>query len=548
MNYPLNKLCKALLIGSAFTLSSLSFLAQAANVPSNIKLSEKQELIIANGPEISSMDPQHAEDIAAGNIIQQLYEGLVNQDLKGNLIPGVATSWETTDNKHFIFHLRKEAKWSNGVALTANDFVYSFQRLADPKTAASSSWFLALTTMKNAKDIIAGKKDKKTLGIKALDKHTLAIELENSIPYFPMMMAHTTMKPLYQPAIEKYGESWAHPDHIVSNGAYTLQSWVLNERVVLVRNKKYWNDKETVINKVSFLPIEDKISEMNRYLSDEVDITSSIPLDHFKQLKKNNPNDLKVSGELCSYYYQFNALKPPFDDVRVRKALSYIVDRHVVSNLILGQGQKPSYGLTPEIVANFSPKLPEYGTWSQAKRNAEAKKLLAEAGYSKENPLKFSLLYNTSENHKKIAIAIGSMWKKTLGDGVIDVVLENQEAKTYFATRKLGHFDVARASWCGDYNEASTFTYVMQSSNVKGGNVYKSAEYDKLMAKAFVAKSAKERQSIYYQQETMLANDMPIIPIYQYVYVRLVKPRVGDFAIENAEGKYYVKDMYIIAK
>jgi len=214
----------------------------------------------------------------------------------------------------------------------------------------------------------------------------------------------------------------------------------------------------------------------------------------------------------------------------------------------LGQGQKPAYGLTPEIVANFTPTFPDYATMTQEERNAKAKALLTDARYSKEHPLKFNLLYNTSENHKKIALAIGSMWKKIFGDGIVEVTLENQEAKTYFQTRKHGDFQVARASWCGDYNEASTFTYLMQSNNVKGGNVYQSTAYDKLVEQALQAKSGDARQKIYYQQEALLAVDMPIIPIYQYVYVRMVSPTVGNFALQSAEGKYYVKDMMMLAK
>ena len=556
MQYPLKKFCKHLFVTSALTLLITSCsepvkTEEKTAIPAkseSSKLAEKQELVIANGPEISSMDPLHAEDIAAGNIIQQLYEGLVNQDEKGNIVPGVALSWDTDDNKHFIFHLRKNAKWSNGEPVTAHDFEYALKRLADPKTGSSNAWFLKLTTMKNAAEITSGKKDKSTLGVKAIDDYTLKIELDHAVPYFPLMMAHTTMKPLYQPVIEKYGASWTHPDHIVTNGAYKLESWVLNERVTLVRNENYWDNSHTTINKVTFLPIEDKIAELNRYTSGEVGITSSIPLDYFKKLKETKPNELKVSGELCTYYYQYNTLKAPFDDVRVRQALSYIVDRDIMTDKVLGQGQKPAYGLTPEIVANFNPKLPDYATLTQKERNEKGKALLLEAGYSKENPLTFSLLYNTSENHKKIALAIGSMWKKTFGNGVVEVTLDNQEAKTYFQTRKHGDFQVARASWCGDYNEASTFTYLMQGRNVKGGNVYQSATYDKLVEQALQAKTATARQNIYYQQEALLAVDMPIIPIYQYVYVRMVSPTVGNFALQNAEGKYYVKDMVIFAK
>ncbi|MCP5077142.1 MAG: oligopeptide ABC transporter substrate-binding protein OppA, partial [Psychromonas sp.] len=252
-----------------------------------------------------------------------------------------------------------------------------------------------------------------------------------------------------------------------------------------------------------------------------------------------------IKGDLCTYYYNFNTKKPPFNDVRVRKAISYAIDRNIVSNAILGQGQKPAYFLTPEIVANFSPELPAYGKLSQKERNAKAKELLAEAGYNKSNPLKFTLLYNTSDNHKKLAVAIGSMWKKSLG---VEVVLENQEWKTYLETKKQGNFEAARAGWCGDYNEASTFTSLMEGRNTTGGIHYQSAAYDKLIKQAIETTDEKERQQLYYAQEALLAKDMPLTPIYQYVKARLLSPTVGGYAVNNAEDKLYSKDMYIIAE
>jgi oligopeptide transport system substrate-binding protein len=540
-----NKITQALILGAGLAVAATSTLSIAADVPAGTKLAKVQELVRGNGTEVASLDPQKTEGVPESHVIRDLLEGLVNQDANGKTIPGVAESWETTDNKVFTFHLRKDAKWSNGDPVTAEDFVYSFQRAVDPNTASPYSWYLEMTTMINASDIIAGKKDKSTLGVKAVDAHTFEVTLESPVPYFVMMMGHTTVKPVHKATVEKYGDKWTKPEHFVGNGAFTVSNWVVNERIELVRNDQYWDNANTVLTKVTYLPIENQVAEMNRFLSGELDFTHELPNEHFRRLQKEYPESVAIKGNLCTYYYNFNTHKPPFDDVRVREAISYTIDRDIVANAILGQGQKPAYFLTPEIVANFSPETPAYGKLSQKERNAKAKALLEEAGYNKSHPLKFTLLYNTSENHKKIAVAIASMWKKNLG---VDVVLENQEWKTYLETKKQGNFEAARAGWCGDYNEASTFTSLMEGKNTTGGIHYKSAEYDKLTAAATRATSEEERKQLYYAQEALLTKDMPIAPIYQYVTARLVNPHVGGYAKNNAEDKLYSKDMYIIAE
>ncbi|MEI6896038.1 MAG: ABC transporter substrate-binding protein [Psychromonas sp.] len=540
-----NKITKTLLLAIGLSCATTSFSALAANVPAGVKLAEKQELVRGNGTEVASLDPHKTEGVPESHVIRDLLEGLVNQDADGNTIPGVAERWETDDNKTFTFYLRKDAKWSNGDPVTAHDFVYSFQRAVDPETASPYSWYLDMTTMVNASDIIAGKKDKSTLGVKALDDFTFQVQLDNAVPYFVMMMGHTTMKPVHKATVEKFGDEWTRSENFVGNGAFVVNNWVVNERIELVPNKYYWDNANTVLTKVTFLPIENQVSEMNRFLSGEIDMTYEVPNEHFKRLQKEHPESLQIKGNLCTYYYNFNTHKAPFDDVRVRKAISYAIDRNIVTDALLGQGQKPAYFLTPEIISGFSPELPAYGKLTQKERNTKAKALLAEAGYNESNPLKFTLLYNTSENHKKLAVAIGSMWKKTLG---VEVTLENQEWKTYLETKKLGNFEAARAGWCGDYNEASTFTSLMEGKNTTGGIHYKSAAYDELVKRSTEATSEQERTQLYYAQEKMLAKDMPIAPIYQYVTTRLVNPHVGGYAVNNAEDKLFSKDMYIIAE
>ncbi|CAK3860732.1 oligopeptide ABC transporter periplasmic binding protein [Vibrio crassostreae] len=540
-----NKITQALLLGAGLAVAASSTLSIAAEVPAGTELAKVQELVRGNGTEVATIDPHKSQGVPESHVIRDLLEGLVNQDGEGNTIPGVAESWETTDNKTFTFHLRKDAKWSNGDPVTAQDFVYSWKRAVDPATASPYAWYMEYTKMANAKDIVAGKKDKSELGVKAVDANTLVVELETAVPYFVMMMGHTTMKPVHQATVEKYGDQWTKPEHFVGNGAFSVDKWVVNERLVLKRNDQYWNNDKTVLNKVTFLPIENQVAEMNRFLSGEIDFTNELPTEHFKRLQKEYAEDVSVAGNLCTYYYIFNTKKAPFDDVRVRQAISYAIDRDIVTGAILAQGQKPAYFLTPEITAGFAPELPAYGKMSQKERNAEAERLLEEAGYGKDNPLKFNLLYNTSENHKKIAVALGSMWKKTLG---LSVTLENQEWKTYLSSKDSGDFEVARAGWCGDYNEASSFLTLMKSNNTTGGVHYDSAAYDQIIDKALNSTSEEERKALYLEAEALMAKDMPIAPIYQYVKSRLLNPHVGGFPINNAEDKIFSKDLYIKAQ
>lgn len=540
-----NKITQALLLGAGLAVAASSTLSIAAEVPAGTELAKVQELVRGNGTEVATIDPHKSQGVPESHVIRDLLEGLVNQDGEGNTIPGVAESWETTDNKTFTFHLRKDAKWSNGDPVTAEDFVYSWKRAVDPATASPYAWYMEYTKMANAKDIVAGKKDKSELGVKAVDANTLVVELETAVPYFVMMMGHTTMKPVHQATVEKYGDQWTKPEHFVGNGAFSVDKWVVNERLVLKRNDQYWNNEKTVLNKVTFLPIENQVAEMNRFLSGEIDFTNELPTEHFKRLQKEYAEDVSVAGNLCTYYYIFNTKKAPFDDVRVRQAISYAIDRDIVTGAILAQGQKPAYFLTPEITAGFDPELPAYGKMSQKERNAEAERLLEEAGYGKDNPLKFNLLYNTSENHKKIAVALGSMWKKTLG---LSVTLENQEWKTYLSSKDSGDFEVARAGWCGDYNEASSFLTLMKSNNTTGGVHYDSAAYDQIIDKALNSTSEEERKALYLEAEALMAKDMPIAPIYQYVKSRLLNPHVGGFPINNAEDKIFSKDLYIKAQ
>ncbi|MBU2897777.1 ABC transporter substrate-binding protein [Vibrio hepatarius] len=543
-----NQITQALLLGASLAVAATSSYTFAADVPSGTKLAKKQELVRGNGAEVSSLDPQKTEGVPESNVLRDLMEGLVIQDAMGKTIPGAAESWTTEDNKTFTFKIRKDAKWSNGDPVTAYDFEYSFKRAADPKTASPYSWYIEYAKIKNASDVIVGKKDKNELGVKAVDAQTLVLETEIPLPHLVKMLAHTTMYPVHKATVEKYGDSWTKPEHYVSNGAYTLKDWVVNEKIVLERNKDYWDNSDTVIDKVTYLPIESQNAEMNRFLSGEIHMTDELPNEQFRRLVKEYPQNVAVSPYLCTYYYGFNNKRPPFDDARVRKALSYTIDRDIVTKAILGQGQLPAYGLTHSGITGFSPDAPEYAKMTQKERVAQAKELLTEAGFNSGHPLDFTLLYNTDDNHKKIAVAVQSMWKKSLGS-FVSVKLENQEWKTYLESSKQGDFDVRRAGWCADYNEASTFLSVAMTDNGQNDQKYSSAVYDKAMNDAAtVAKTDEERNQFYAMAESQLAKDMPIAPIYEYVKSRLVSAQIGGYPEKNPQDNVYSKDLYLIKK
>lgn len=517
-------------------------MAQAADVPAGTKLADVQQLVKGNGSEPATLDPQKVEGTPESAILRDLFEGLVSSGPKGEVVPGVAESWETKDNKHYVFHLRKDAKWSNGEPVTAHDFEFAFKRAVDPKTASPYSWYLEIPTIVNASEIIAGKKPADSLGVKAVDDYTFEVQLEKAIPYFVSMLSHTTTYPVPKKVVEKFGDKWTQPGNMVGNGAYVLKEWVVNERIGVERNKNYWNNAKTVIDKVTYLPIQSTNAELNRFLAGEIDMTWNVPIERFKQLKKDYPGDLKVEGLVSTYYYQFNTKKKPFDDVRVRTALSYAVNRDVIADKVMGQGQRPAYGLTPDYVDGFKPVVADWSKMTQADRDAKAKALLQEAGFDTSKPLKFELLYNTDDNHKKVAVAVASMWKK-LG---VQVSLVNQEWKTYLETKKQGQFDVARAGWTADYNEASSMLDLMQTTHGNNDGKYSNPDFDKLMNESRDQVDAASRNKLYVQAEAILAKDMPIIPIYQYVQPRMVKSYVGGYP-SNPLDNLYSKDMYIIA-
>ncbi|NTY87184.1 oligopeptide ABC transporter substrate-binding protein OppA [Serratia fonticola] len=517
---------------------------QAVEVPAGVQLAPLQRMVINNGSEVASLDPHKVEGTPESNIILNLLEGLVSTDANGHLAPAVAENWENTDYQTWTFHLRPGAVWSDGSPVTAQDFVYSWQRLADPKTGSPYASYLQYARIENIDAILAGKKPPESLGVSAIDDKTLKVTLSEPVPYFVSMLSHTSMKPVKQAVVEKFGDKWTLPQNYVGNGAYRLSEWVVNERIVLERSPSYWNNSKTVIEQATFLPLSSEVSDINRYRSGEIDITNSaIPPNLYAKMKREIPEQLHVNPYLCTFYYEINNQRAQFTDERVRAAVKLTLDRDIIANKIMGQGQIPAYSFTPTFTEGGNFSQPEWAGWTQEKRNEEAKKLLAQAGFTAEKPLKFTLLYNTSDQNKQQAIAAASMWKKNLG---AQVTLQNQEWKTSLQSRHEGQFDVARATWCGDYNEPSAFLNMLLSNSSNNTFFYKSPAFDALMASTLKASDATARSAIYQQAETLLDKDSALIPVYYRVSARLVKPTVGGFTGKDPLDYIDVKNFYII--
>ena len=506
-------------------------------------LADKQEIVINNGTEPESLDPHKISGLPEANIIRQQLVGLVTTDVQGKTIPAMAESWESKDNKVWVFKIR-DAKWSNGDMVTAEDFVYSLRRVVDPNTASPYGSYLADAKVEGAEAILNGQQAPETLGVRAIDNKTLEVRLSVPVPYFADMLIHISTSPVHRATVEKYGEKWTDPKNIVVNGPYKISEWGVNDKIVLQRNPAYYDNSNTTIDTITILPIESETTNVARYKAGEIDIGAGMPTEQFNELKAELGDEIQVSPSLCSFYYQYNNKKPPFDDVRVRRALALALDRETITQKVMGQGQTPAYQYTPPSIQGMAPFVPEWQSWEPQKRIAEAKKLLNEAGYNEKNPLKFELLYNTNEGNKKLAVATSSLLKEALG--FVEISLMNKEWKTFLDTFRNGNYQMARYTWCGDYNEPSTFLNIAKTGNSNNWGRYSSVKFDTLMNQTLKeGVTPQQRAELYRQAEAQLDADMPQLNVFHIVKLSMIKPYVINFPLQDPLSNWQIKDVAI---
>ncbi|MBX7145995.1 MAG: peptide ABC transporter substrate-binding protein [Alphaproteobacteria bacterium] len=505
---------KALLLAAAFAVAGIT------------NAGAEQVLNRGNGTEPETLDPHLSTGVPEANIIYDLFEGLLTRSADGQPVPGIAEKWEiSNDGKVYTFHLRKNAKWSNGDPITSDDFVYSLRRLVDPKTNADYAWFA--DPILNAEDIRTGKNtDISQLGVKTVDPQTLQITLKASAPHFIAMLVHHSLWPVHKATVEKFGAQWTKPGNMVSSGAYMLTEWTPQSKVVLKKNPNFHDAANVKIDVVNYFPTENQAEEFKRYKAGELDITYDVPMDQISVAQQTMKNEYQNTPYFGTYYYGINMEKDPLGkEPTVRKALALAVDRDVIVKQITKGGQIPAYAFVPPGIPGYEQQNADFASMTQAQREEMAKKLFAEAGYGASKPLKVEILYNTSDQHKNIAVAIQAMWKKVLGN--IETTLTNQEWKVYLDTRDKKQYQVARAAWIGDFKDASNFLDMFRSNAGQANNIgYNNAKYDELLTKAGVTSDQKERFGLLQQAEKTLISDLPIIPIYHYTDDHMVNPKI----------------------
>jgi oligopeptide transport system substrate-binding protein len=496
-------------------------------------------LLRGAGNEPDSLDPQKARTTDAQIILRDLCEGLTTLDHHAAVAPGVARAWSvSSDGLTYRFQLRPNAHWSNGEKVVAADFVAALRRLVDPATASGYAQYIDVVV--NASEIVAGKKPPDQLGVAAPDDLTVTISVVHPAPYLPTLLSHPSTCPVHRPTLRAHPDSLGRAGVMVSDGAFQLAEWAPGDHVLLTRNTHYWNDPATHLYAVKYLFISDESAELSRYRGNELHITRVVPRGQFEWIRTNLTSELHISPQLSTYYYGYNLLREPFKDAPgLRRALSLVIDREKLTQLVLKVGELPAYGWVPPGVDNYTSQSFDYRGKPMSERIAEAQRLYAAAGYSFSKPLSFELRYNAGEVHTKLAVAIASMWKEALG---ADVHLTQVEFKSLLQDIDKGDVEMFRSSWVGDYNDAYSFAQSLQSDFGVNFSHYRSAHYDSLLDHAQHDLDISSRAKLLEEAERVMLADHPVVPLYFYVNKHLVKPEVGGW-YDNVMNVTYSRDL-----
>jgi oligopeptide transport system substrate-binding protein len=483
-------------------------------------------LVRGGGADPDSLDPQKVRGAEAQGIVRDLCEGLTTLDKNAAVAPGVASRWSVSaDGKLYTFTLRPEARWSNGERVVAADFVAGLRRLVDPATASGYAQYADVIV--NTDDVVAGRKPPEALGIAAPDDSTVVVTLAAPAPYLPALLSHPSTCPVHRPTLAAHPDTYARAGVMVCDGAFVLKEWVPGSHVLATRNRYYWNDAATRLAAVKYLFIPDENAELARYRSGELHITDVVPRGQFDWIREHLAQELHVSTQLTTYYYGFNLRRAPFaDHPKLRRALSEVIDREKLTNLVLRVGELPAYGWVPPGINDYTPQSFDYRGVALPARIAEAQRLYREAGYSRARPLSFELRYNAGEVHTKVAVAVASMWKEALG---VEVRLTQVEFKTLLQDIDRGDVEMFRSSWAGDYNDAYTFAQYLKSDFGLNLPRYRGAAYDTLLARAAAEVDSGRRRSLLEEAERVMLADDPLIPLYFYVSKHLVQPQVSGW-------------------
>ena len=470
------------------------------------------------GGEPATLDPGMSADTYSSALLTDLYEGLTSESASGDVIPGVAESWAVDPTgTEYTFQLRTSARWSNGEKVRAQDFVASWRRELDPKFGAPGADDLRLVA--HASAILAGKEPPTALGVAAPSDSVFVVKLDRPALYFPQILAHPTTYPVYLNHAANPGTH--NPSTWVSNGPYVLEAWLPTTRADLKANDAYWDRGHVYIERVMYQFVPNEASQYASYRAGELDMTDLVPANALPLLRRQTPSELLITPVLGTAYYGVNISSKPFDRGALRQALAMAIDRkRLVESL--GFGQLPAYGFVPPGTTNYTPQEWEWKSISDAEREARAKRLYAQAGFSTKTPLRVRVLFNANEVIRRTAVLIAAMWKQVLG---VEVDLTAEEYKVFLQSRHdTSRWDVARLAWNADFNDASNFLDVLRSHSSNNDMSYQNSNFDTELDKAEATVDANQRRAMLEGAEKLMLNDYPIIPLYYYVSKRLVKP------------------------
>lgn len=488
-------------------------------------------LLLGNGSEPRALDPHLVSSVNDSNILRSLFEGLVAYHVSDDNIdsPGAAERWESNDDyTEWTFYLRQDGKWSNGDPVTAHDFVYAYERILTPDLV--SPYASMLFILKNAEAFNKGElSDFSQVGVKAADDITLVCSLRQPAAYFPELTKHTTYYPVHRPTIEKFGSMtdrftlWQRPGNHVSNGAFKLKYWRINQAVIVEPNEHYWDRDVIQLKEIHFLPISSEFTEERAFRDRQLHMTYTLPPNMAEWYRKNDPDYLYLAPYAGVYFYRVNVGGDiaPLKDKRVRQALALAIDRQKIVENVTLRGEEPAHGFVPPSnkyeppnVLRFDPK--------------EGRRLLAEAGYPDGNGFpEVTLFFNTLESHRSIAESVQDMWKRHLG---IDTVsLQNQEWKVYQMTLESQNYDIGRAAWIGDYLDATTFLDMWRTGDSNNYTGWSNADYDRILREAALEPTKETRRERLLEAERLLLDELPIIPVYWYTRAGLKHPDLKNW-------------------
>jgi oligopeptide transport system substrate-binding protein len=482
-----------------------------------------------------SLDPHRAEDAFSYDVLRDLYEGLTASTPAGEVVPAAATSWRIEDaGKRYVFTLRREARWSTGEPVVADDFVAGLRRAVDPATASGAADLLR--SIENAAAILAGDLPPERLGVRALESHQLEIRLVRPLPYFADILTNTVASPLHKSSVTP-ANGFSRPGQMVTNGPYTLAELSPGANLRLTRNPYYWGARSIAFDEVRYEFIADDAAEFTRFRSGEIDVTYSVPEQRFQELRTNASSGLQHRPTLATVYLTLNTDRGALaESSALREALSIAIDREAIVGSVVRAGQVPAYSLVPENVWNYSPAIYPWRGESRERRIARARALYAAAGYSASRPLRIRLLLNENELVQRVCLAIAAMWKEALG---VDTTLVTMEFKGYLAARAdPAQWDVVRVGWTADYNDATTFLDTMTEGSPQNFGRWSNDEYAARLTSAAIEADPARRRELLEQAEALMLRDYPLLPLYFYVSRRLVQPRIAAPEINPMNRTY----------